>query len=453
MTDLPPEKAVASFDSASALLTALARALQGQDFPHLGQSRLKVPLVRAGALLPLPLRRRVYAKASGREGVPPGRLGRIDLERVAAWIADHYPARRYPGVLLGSSNGALSHLAAAAGLPWLPQTLLVPVRRPGVDPRDVGAALEFGARHAPALLDRNPTIELHHMHDPNQDALSASQMAYFRIKWHTLPRAYERFVGDRLEPGAPIILVRDRSSWPVTRLGPRHVFQYGAHGGMTAAEYAAEPGAPPTDEVAAEAEWGFAGALGDDVHTWAIRTGHPVIDVRYDHPQDPAAGVADAFRAWLQERGEPAQRLLVSSFIVHDPWRTITTASVPFWTFFPVRQAAQDLADYLHRASYDDVDILLFNNGVPSRGQVDARSWERLAQRARRRGRLLGVDADAFPADFAAFARYGPALRSLPPATVPWSPLSLLDLLAGLDAAPRISVTRTDRSPPSDPEA
>jgi hypothetical protein len=63
------------------------------------------------------------------------------------------------------------------------------------------------------------------------------------------------------------------------------------------------------------------------------------------------------------------------------------------------------------------------------------------------------VDADAFPADFAAFARYGPALRSLPSATVPWSPLSLADLLAGLDAAPRISVTRPDRSPPSDPEA
>jgi hypothetical protein len=278
-------------------------------------------------------------------------------------------------------------------------------------------------------------------------------MAYFRIKWHTLPRAYERFLGERLEPGAPVILVRDRSSWPVTRVGPRHVFQYGAHGGMTAAEYAAEPGAPPTDEVAAEAEWGFADALGDDVRTWAMRNGHPVVDVRYDHPQDPAAGVADAFRAWLQQRGEPAQRLLVSSFIVHDPWRTITTASVPFWTFFPVRRAAQDLADYLDRARYDEVDILLFSNGVPSRGQVDAPSWERLAQRARRRGGLLGVDADAFPADFAAFARYGPALRSLPPATVPWSPLSLVDLLAGLDATPRISVTRPDSSPPSDPQA
>ncbi|MDT0276110.1 hypothetical protein [Blastococcus goldschmidtiae] len=442
MTGVPPEKAVASFDSASAFLTALARALDGRDFPYLGQSRFKVPLVRASALLPLGLRRRVYAFVSGREGVPPDRLDQVDLEQVAEWITVHYPSRRYPAVLLGSSNGALSHLAAAAGLPWLPQTLLVPVRRPGADPRDVAAALEFGARHAPALLERNPTIELHHMHDSNQDALSASQMAYFRVKWHVLPRAYQALLTERLEPGAPVIIVRDRSSWPVTRVGSRHVFQYGAQGGMSAEEYAAEPAAPGTDEAAAEAEWGFAEALGDDIRGWARRNGHPVVEVSYGHPQDPAAGVADIFRDWLRQRGQPAQRLLVSSFIVHDPWRTLTTASVPFWTFFPVRSAAADLAEYLDRATYEDVDILLFSNGVPSRGQVDARSWEALAARARRRGRLLGVDADAFPADFTAFVRYTSALRSLPTAAASWSPLGVADILTGLGAAPRVAVAR-----------
>lgn len=440
MTGVPPQQAVAAFDSASAMLAALARALQGQDFPHLGQSRLKVPLVRASALLPVGLRRRVYAIASGREGVRPERLDQVDLERVAAWITGHYPPRRYPAVLLGSSNVALSHLAAAAGVPWLPQTLLVPVRRPGVDPRDVASALDFGARQAPALLEANPTIELHHMHDPNQDALSASQMAYFRVKWHVLPRAYRSFLADRLQPGAPVIVVRDRSSWPVTRVGARHVFQYGAQGGMTAEEYAADPAAPRTDDVAAEAEWGFADALLPEVRDWARRHGHPLVELRYDHPQDPASGVAEVFRTWLRQRGEPAQRLLVSSFIVHDPWRTLTPASVPFWTFFPVRRAAQDLADYLDRQAYDEIGILLFSNGVASRGQVDARSWEALAERARRRGRLLGVDPGAFPADFTAFVRYSSALRSLPKATAPWSPLGVADLLAGLEAAPGVAV-------------
>jgi hypothetical protein len=54
--------------------------------------------------------------------------------------------------------------------------------------------------------------------------------------------------------------------------------------------------------------------------------------------------VATTTRSWLRDRGEPAERLLVSSFIVHDPWRTVTTASVPFWTFLPVRSAAADLS-------------------------------------------------------------------------------------------------------------
>lgn len=439
----PPERCVAAFDSASAFLSALARALQGRDFPHLGQSPLKAPLVRASALLPLRLRRRTYAIASGREGVPPHRLGDVDLAAVAAWVAGHYPSRSYPAVLLGSSNGALAHLAAACGLPWLPQTLLLPVRRPGADPRDARAAMEFGLRHAPALLAGNPGVELHHMHDANQDALSASEMSYFRVKWRALPRAYERFLTDCLEPGAPVIVVRDASTWPVTRISDRHVFQYGAQGGMSAEEYAAEPGAPAADDEAAEAEWGFADALLPDVHAWARSRGHPVIDVRYDHPQDPAPAVADTIRTWVRARGEPGQRLLVSSFIVHDPWRTITTASVPFWTFFPVRRAADCLTAYLDRASYEEIDVLLFSNGVPSRGQVDAAHWEQLARRAQRRGRLLGVNPTAFPADFPAFARYGPALRSLPEATRPWSPLALADALTGLAGHPELTVTDT----------
>src|SRR4051794_304246 len=133
---VPPKDAVAAFDSASAFLSSLARALHHQDFPYLGQSRLKVPLVHASKLLPEPLRRRAYAIASGREGVPPDRLDAIDMEGVAAWVSDKYPERAFPAVLLGSSNGALVHLAAACGIPWLPQTMLIPVRRAGADPED-----------------------------------------------------------------------------------------------------------------------------------------------------------------------------------------------------------------------------------------------------------------------------------------------------------------------------
>src|SRR3954447_16142327 len=101
MTRVSPEQSVAAFDSASAFLSSLARALHHQDFPYLGQSRLKVPLVYASKALPGPLRRKAYVVASGREGVPPERLAGIDMEHVATWVAAKYPARRFPAVLLG----------------------------------------------------------------------------------------------------------------------------------------------------------------------------------------------------------------------------------------------------------------------------------------------------------------------------------------------------------------
>ena len=439
---VPPENSVAAFDSASAFLTSLALALHHEDFDYLGQSRLKVPLVYASKALPGPLRRRAYAMASGREGVAPDRLEGVDLEQVARWATAKYPDRAFPAVLLGSSNGALTHLAAACGIPWLPQTMLVPVRRPGADPEDYRGAAEFGVQHAPRLLDPNPGVQLHHMHDANQDSLSASQMAYFRVKWRRLPEAYQRFLQQRLQRGAPIILVRDSSSWPVTRYGDRHVFQVGAQGGMSADEYLSRPDVPRPDDTAPEAEWGFAKPLAEAVRDWADTAGQPVIEIGYEHPQHPSAAVATAMRRWLRDHGEPAERLLVSSFIVHDPWRTVTTGSVPFWTFFPVGQAAADLAAYLNTAAYDDVDIMLFSHGVHSRGLADARTWQQLADRARRHGRLMGTDSSAFPADFPVFVRYTKALKSLPEAVTPWQPMGVADAINGLTSDPRLTLQR-----------
>lgn len=439
-----PEKAFAGFDSAGALLLALAWALDGEPFPHLGQSPLKAVPVRASALLPRALRCWAYAVASGSEGNATSRLADIDLGAVADWVTGRYPERRYPAVMVGSSNGALTHLAAACGIPWLPQTMLVPVRRRGADPDDMQAAMDFGARHGPSLLAHNPGVVLHQMQDGNQDALSGSQMAYFRVKWTTLPPAYERFLEQRLQPGAPVLVLRDTSTWPVTQVADRHVFQAGAQGGMTSGQYLELPGAPTPDGTAAEAEWGFAEPLLGALHEWSRRSGHPVVEVCYAHPQHPAGPVADVVRAWTRGRGGAGQRLLVSSFVVHDPWRTITTGSVPFWTFFPVQDAAQDLSDYLRRSPYDEVDVMLFSHGAVSRGLADATTWQRIAEQARRRGRLLGVDAKAFPADFAVFARYDSALRSLPEADLPRPPLDLPDALAGLSASHRISVVGGD---------
>src|SRR6266851_6835286 len=138
--------------------------------------------------------------------------------------------------VVGSSNGAAVHLWAALGIPWLPQTFLVPVARSGVPPDEPLEELRWAEPHAATVLARNPDLDLHHMQDPVQDRLMVQHMSYFRLKRLTLGAAYESFLRESLEPGGTIIVMECGLSWPTMRRGPRHVFQFGALGGATADE-------------------------------------------------------------------------------------------------------------------------------------------------------------------------------------------------------------------------
>lgn len=201
-----PARAVAAFDSASAMLRALSAFLHGRDLPMLGQvprtlEPVVAPLLGGVNRLPLGVRERLYSWSGWAEAVPARRVGDIDAEELARWVVDHYPRRPYPAVLVGSSNGALVHLAAALGVPWLPQTLLIPVRRGDVHPDEPVAEMEAMASTAQALLDANPELAVHHMHDANQDRLMIRRMSYFRVKWLRLPAAYRQFIREVLPVG------------------------------------------------------------------------------------------------------------------------------------------------------------------------------------------------------------------------------------------------------------
>jgi hypothetical protein len=93
-----------------------------------------------------------------------------------------YPPKAYPAVAIGSSNGAAVHLWAALGIPWLPQTLLIPVARSGCSLDEPVEDAQWAQDPARLLLDANPDIQLHHMNDPVQDRLMIQRMTYFRVK-------------------------------------------------------------------------------------------------------------------------------------------------------------------------------------------------------------------------------------------------------------------------------
>jgi hypothetical protein len=437
---LSPDDVVAAFDSATVLHGGLASALRGQPFPHLGNSSLAAAATRVGGRLPWSVLRGLYTRIGAAEGIDPDRLADVDMGSVARWLTDAYPSRRYPAAFVGSSNGALAHLAAAMQVPWLPGTVLVPVARVA-DPARPVDALEFGRRHAPEFLAANPDVALHHMHDQIQDELMVARMTYFRTKWATLPQPYADFLARDLADGAPVVLVEDTSPWPVVRVSERHVFQPGAQGGVDPEGYRRRPHTPIPDDEAPEAEWGADPGLGRALETWCALHGHPLVRLAYRGPQAPAHAVARVMRGWYRDRGEPADRLLVPSFVLGDPWRTLSTASVPYWTFFSVQAALDALDDHLARADpYREVDVLLFQHGADSLGIARPADWEAVVRKHGATPRLLALDRSRFPHDIAINARYDRVLAELPRARHPWSPLSIEKGLAGLEQAGLLTV-------------
>jgi hypothetical protein len=427
---LPRE--IAGFDSASGMVVALARFLHGRDVPPLGNPAFAAlrPVASVVARLPRRVRQHVYSVFSGSEGRAEEEIAGLDFDRVSAGLAALYPERRYPSVMIGSSGGALIHLCAAMRVPWLPQTLLVPVRQREISPDDPQRAAHAFDRTARALLDRNPDLVLHHMHDPNQDRLTLRRMAYFRVKRTRLGASYERFLTERLEPGGTIVIAACRQRWPVTRIGERHLFQFGATGGITPDRYHERWTAPPADEDAPEAEWGFEPELTDDIEAFARRHGYRVERLSFDDPEDLSAPVADLHRAWHRARGRPGNRLIIDSFMLLDPYWTLRTGAVPYWSVFPVQPSLRRLDEYLAGAEpYDFLHLGLFGHGVESEGYATVPQWREVLGRARVAGTFAGVSPGRYPADPLTFFRFRPALRAIRP-RVPLPPP--LDLAAAL---------------------
>lgn len=346
-------------------------------------------------------------------------------------------------MLVGSSSGAVAHLGALAGIPWLPQTFLVPVRHRGLDPDEPKAAMVELAQARAAFVAANPGTVVHHMHDANQDRLMIRLMGYFRYKYRALPAAYAEFLRATLEPGGTVLVADCTERWPTTEVGPRQLFQHGAVGDATAEEYArgservaaflAEQGsrhrswdAPRPDSRSPEAEWGFDPGLLGDLATLCAAEGWSLERLTFPRADVLSGPVAELHRSWYAEQGVPANRLLVGCFAVIDAHLPLARGLVPYWTLFATRAARDTLDGYLRHADpYDELHLGLFSHGTCSIGHARIADWDRVLAHARDRGSYCGVDAAAYPQDFASNSRFHRAAAALPatdplPAPAPW---------------------------------
>ena len=433
MTAKPP-RGIARFDSAAGLVQALASCLRREPFDSPSGSPLLDRLIPPSNRLPERVRDFAYALGALGEAVPRRRAGDIRAGTIAEWVAGLFPRQPYPAAFVGSSNGGVVHLAAALGCPWLPQTFLAPVRQLGVDPDDPGRALAAGLPAGEALMAGNPDVVVHHMHDPNQDRLMLHTMAYYRLKFRRLPAAYRDLLVGTLGPGATLYTVECGTAWPVTRLGERYVFQFGAVGGATVDEYFRggprvraylgrygvrrerwDPPAP--DGEAPEAEWGFEPALLAELEALAAERGWRLVRLRFADPEDAGLLAADLYRAWWREQGVDPSRLLVESFVLTAPLAALRRRLVPLWLVFNTEPSAGTLRRFLDggRPPFGEVGLMLFSHGTEGVGVTPIGAWRALLGRARRQGFFLGVDEARYPHDFATFVRFHRDLGRLGP--------------------------------------
>ncbi|MBD3239697.1 MAG: hypothetical protein GF331_03865 [Chitinivibrionales bacterium] len=443
-----PQDFIAGFDSASTMLDALGHHLAGKSYRGVVPVKY-VPdsFLRSLNSLPQDIRSWMYKAAGAQEAVTEETVGRIRSDGIAEWAVGHYPRRRYPAVAIGSANGACIHLCAALGIPWLPQTFLVPVKR-SISPDDIEGDIEWGRRVGAALLEANPTLHLHHMHDPIQDRLMVAKMAYFRVKYARLPKAYAQFIRECLEPNGLVLLSNCTYQWPVSVISARHVFQTGGYGTASPTEYLEgsdeitrflqeqQAGIErwtvrPPDERRPEAEWGYLEEMTGDIDTLVEELAGRILEIAFESPEDLSALVADMHGWWYENRGYAAERLLVDCFAQMDPYTTVSAPAVPYWLPFNTSVSAQRLHQYCKARSFSRAYATLMANGIRGVGAMQPEDWLAILKTSASAAELVGVDEKAYPHDLASFGSFHKALeKALEPFEGPPRPLGVDELVA-----------------------
>ncbi|MFB2935329.1 hypothetical protein ACE1B6_08615 [Aerosakkonemataceae cyanobacterium BLCC-F154] len=424
---------IVGLDSATMAVEALGNYLNGKDLPEGGIfPSLKAVGGEVFSQLPDNFVATASTWAGWMNAAPASVVDKVRAETMSRWALSQYPRRRYPAVMIGSTNGAAVHLGAALGIPWLPQTLLLCLQHASdSDPDDPTGVIEWGKGLAQRLLRNNPELWVYQMHDPNQDRVKVPRVAYFRMKRTRLGERYKLFLRENLAPGGTIFLVECQYSWLMTQIADRHVFQFGGTGFLSPEEYL-----NPTQQVAdflkrqgskheywqppapdgrfPESEWGFDAALRENTEDFARQHGYRVQRIIFNFPQDLSPLVADLYRWWYQERGMKSDRLFSESFVYLQPWWTLRLGSVPYWTVFNDKRSANELDRYLDTTKpYDEIYLNLFSNGIEALGQASIEQWRSILDRANHHGQFVGVDEKTYPGDLASFTRHYLDLKKL----------------------------------------
>lgn len=138
--------------------------------------------------------------------------------------------------------------------------------------------------------------------------------------------------------------------------------------------------------------------------------------------------MADLYRERYADRNRPVDRLFVQSFALVDPWWTIRTGAVPYWSPLTSEPDVGFLEEYFERADeFDEIRTALFAHGVESAGLASVGRWRRALVRARDVHGFVGVDENEYPYDVETHVRYHVDLPDAIAARYPHPPPMAID--------------------------
>jgi hypothetical protein len=414
---------IPDFDSSSSMLFSLGNYLFGRDEAVGIPPKMPKILGDVINIAPKNLRRSLYKTGGIQESVNLKTLKKVKDENISKWIIDAYPRKKYPAVFIGSSNGALMHICAMLGVPWIPQTVMLAVKRK-INPDEIAGDIEWGKKAVKIFKKTLPHFRVHQMHDPIQDRVMVSNMAYFRMKRLKLGNHLEDYLKKALLPNGTIIISDCAFRWPSYKVSDYHYFQTGGLGDVSGSEYPEGSeriesflkkegsqwrrwNVPEPLEEIPEAEWGYVDDLTGDIKKLARKNGFNVKRLSFKHPESLSPLTADLSRHWYEKYGIKTRRILIECFALIQPWWAAKTASIPYWMAFNTESSFANLKLYMRgKPKYDEIYAMIMSNAVDGIGILGIDKWKKLFKKASKKAEFIGVDESKFPYDMGTFIKY-----------------------------------------------
>ena len=392
---------VEGFDSGTRVVREVAEALAGEGRSILEcypwGSRTFLGLV---ALFPAKTRVRLIEwgmrLSVGHNAVDAGRL---DVDSLPQWCVDQYSQgdRQYEAIVVGSPNGAVAHLAALLGAPFLTTSFGLTFRHRTIDAGDHLAHLESSRVIVDSILAANEGagFELIAHYDPLHDRSLVRYVDFVRVKLRELPACYRAFIDRHLAPGGRLILIDCAYAWPQYELRERAFIQVGGLGGVPPETFLGRWPLKLPVYIRRESEWGCPEEFASSVARFAVDRGIESVKISFEHPWSYSLL---AYSAYLACDGVRSRSLLIDCFNHLNPRTNVGTGIPALWLPFNTVEGLAFVENALSGRTFDRVHFAILPSFADSPDTAPLEPWVELLSRYGE-VELVGIDPDRFPAD------------------------------------------------------